>query len=184
MLLWSTIWGSDYRGYSDKIKLGRSQTASEVNTVLVLSSLIYYCGTLFFFTMLKIISWNCRGAKKNFFLIDIMKLIRIHCPDVIFIMETLVESDPSPLLSWYWNDYSFLAEPSIGRSGGWIFGYKKETLSFVSSGRNSMTHLGKALSLFEDHIAYDFLEFTATRRGRIKCNFSNLSALYCQLDLS
>lgn len=129
--------------------------------------------------MLKIISWNCRGAKRKLFFCDIARLLRKHSPEVIFIMETRLQSDCSQLLSSKWPSFSFLCEPSIGRSGSWIFGFNHNMLSFSPTGKNCRMIWG-ILHHCEDHISSPFI--AAYGEHKKENNFTVIQSLFHALQ--
>lgn len=101
-------------------------------------------------------SFYLRGAKRKLFFCDLARLLRKHSPEVIFIMEARLQSDCSQLLSSKWPSFSFLCEPSFGRSGGWIFGFNHNLVSFSPTGKNSRMIWG-VLHHCEDHISSPFV---------------------------
>lgn len=73
---------------------------------------------------MKVLSWNCRGLGNPAAVRALKKLLRVQCPDVVFLMETkLSESDKKDKLSLLCGPLSnlFMVNCSISkknRSGG------------------------------------------------------------------
>lgn len=114
-------------------------TSQRVNPSIYFLPISWYPSTLP--KTLKILSWNCRGAGRN----GLKWHIHKHSPDVVFLMKTRLESDLSSSLSMYRDSFTFCGEPNIGRSGGWIFGFNKPTVSFSLSGSKSSANSLPAL---------------------------------------
>jgi exonuclease III len=76
-----------------------------------------------------VMSLNVRGLNTSLKKIAVHKLVVLYNPGIILIQETMIKgSNAIDILKGFLKNWDFLAQDSIGRSGGLITAWKKNAL--------------------------------------------------------